>query len=471
MSLLQVDFGAVAHTPAPACTAPHAVTDPDPMSLLAIQLPPRKRLGPRAPDAEAAAASDVPALWSHCFSTDGRTAGPLRQAQASALPKAERVVLVLAPSDVSWHRLRLPRAPAARMRQALLGALEEQLLEDEDALHLALAPDARVGQDGWVAAAHAPQLKAAVAALEAAGLRVAQLAPMLGPPGSRWRAHFSVQDMAAGESVPALGGDQPKAHASLWWTLSTDSGAWHVPLLHAHQRAVGGLALALRDALPDSTSGQTWTTTPAAARAAQRFMGRPLPLQSPAEHLLEAARSASNLRQFELLSSHRSLAALRNLGHQMGLPPWRPVRKGLWVLAAVQLAGLNAHAWNQNQQLQARRSGLAEVLRSSFPQVPVVLDAPLQMRTETGRLRTQAGQPAAADLEAGLAAAAAAWPEGKPAVAGLRFEAGRLTLSSPAWTADEQTAFNQRLAPGGWVATHSDGLVLMQHAQAAAGRP
>ena len=36
----------------------------------------------------------------------------------------------------------LPKAPAGRMRAALGGVLEEQLLEDDDALHLALPPHA-----------------------------------------------------------------------------------------------------------------------------------------------------------------------------------------------------------------------------------------------------------------------------------------------------------------------------------------
>ena len=76
------------------------------------------------------------------LSADGLQVSSHGQAQPSLLPRADSVVAVLAASDVSWQRITLPRAPAAKLRAALGGLLEDQLLEDDDALHLALAPGA-----------------------------------------------------------------------------------------------------------------------------------------------------------------------------------------------------------------------------------------------------------------------------------------------------------------------------------------
>jgi len=90
-----------------------------------------------------------------------------------------------------------------------------------------------------------------------------------------------------------------------------------------------------------------------------------------------------------------------------------------------------------------------------------VLDAPVQMERETERLRTAAGRPGPADLEAALAQAAAAWPEGKPAVSALRFETGRLALTSTGWNEAEVAALRERLSAAGWSAGYADGAVTL----------
>ena len=91
------------------------------------------------------------------------------------------MVAVLADTDVSWHRITLPKAPAARLRAALVGVLEEALLEDADDVHLALAPQAvrrpadlgRRGRPAW--------LRGELAALEKADVFVDRVVPMAWP--------------------------------------------------------------------------------------------------------------------------------------------------------------------------------------------------------------------------------------------------------------------------------------------------
>jgi general secretion pathway protein L len=107
-----------------------------------------------------------------------------------------------------------------------------------------------------------------------------------------------------------------------------------------------------------------------------------------------------------------------------------------------------------------------ELLRSAHPGVRAVLDAPLQMQRETDRLRAAAGQPGQADLEALLAAAAAAWPDGQGPVQTLRFEPGRLTLSAPGWAEPQVTQFRERLKSAGFSAEFADGHATVARATA-----
>ncbi len=51
--------------------------------------------------------------------------------------------LAVPPQRLSQHQVLLPPTPAHRLRAALAGALEEQLLDDPADLHFALAPDAQ----------------------------------------------------------------------------------------------------------------------------------------------------------------------------------------------------------------------------------------------------------------------------------------------------------------------------------------
>jgi general secretion pathway protein L len=459
------------------------------MSLLVVKLPPRERLGPRSAGPEAAAALRLPKRWDYVLSADGKLAGPLRWAAPAMLPKADQLVLVLAPADVSWHQVLVPKAPPARMAAALAGLLEERLLDDEADVHLALAPDALPGQPGWVVATHRPRLAAALAALEAAGRTVDRVVTLMPPPGPGMRGHFEAPELVrlddAGEldaaaAAAAVGPDTISASdGEPLLCLSREDGVWCLPLAGATGPAGvsgQGLAEALRSTWGPEAAGQRWTTTPAAAWAAERFLGRPVPLQTEAEHLLEAATRGSpeqalNLRQFELASRHRGLRAVGAVGKRLLSAEWRWARYGLAAVLGFQLLGLNAYAWQQRQALQERRAAIDDLLRTTHPNVRTVLDAPLQMRVETERLRVAAGRPTDADLEAALNAAAAAWPEGKGPVGSLRFEAGRLVLAAPAWSAAEVAAVRERLRPMAWIADYAEGQLTLSRTQLAGGAP
>ena len=413
------------------------------MSLLAIRLPPRPRLAARAAGGESGTGLRLPSEWPYVFSADGRTPGPLQQAAAALLPRAERTVLVLAAGEVSWHEVKLPKAPAARMRAALAGVMEEVLLDDDEAVHLALAPDAVPGKPGWVAVTHGPRLTAALAALENAGLEVEQVLPAQAPtaPGEAARGHFfAVEDDAQRMASLAL------ARAEGVLCLRLD----------------GALARALQ---PVPGQAVRWTSTPAAATEAERWLGSAVPLQTEAEHLFESAQGRANLRQFQFAVRHRGTRALREAGKRLFSRDWRPVRWGLLALLVVQLLGLNAYAWQQRQALLAKRQAMNDLLRAAHPGVRTVLDAPAQMAGETERLRAAAGRPGGTDLEVLLSAAAAAWPEAQGPTGDLRFDGGRLSFAAPGWREGEVGAFRERLKAGGLAVEFNDGRISVLRAQ------
>ena len=379
----------------------------------------------------------LPPEFEFVFSADGRSATRNGYAAPLALPKADEVVLVLADGDVSWHRIDIPKAPPARLRAALAGAMEELLLDDDDVQHLALAADAAPGQRGWVAVVHKPWLTSALALLDGAGRPVDRVLPSLSPAPAA-RGHFFVtHDGVDGGMALALGGADGVACLRL-----------------------GGLARALLPAASDIAHDATeYTATPAAAAVAERWLGAPVQMLGAAERALQAARAPGNLRQFDLARRSRGLRALLDALRGLRSPEWRLVRWGLAALVAVQLVGLNAWAWQQRQALDERKLAMNALLRESFPSVRAVLDAPVQMQRETDRLRAAAGRPGDADLEVLLAAAAAAWPDNQGPVQALQFEAGRLVLSAPGWGEAELAQMRARLRSAGFGAELVDGRI------------
>ena len=92
--------------------------------------------------------------------------------------------------------------------------------------------------------------------------------------------------------------------------------------------------------------------------------------------------------------------------------------------------GLNVWAWQQNAQLDSLRAAVTSTLTQTFPAVKVVVDAPLQMQREVNALRQASGALSNGDLEAMLAALAAAAPDGN--ITNIDFSAGDLRVKGMA---------------------------------------
>ena len=416
------------------------------MSTLVVQIPHRPRLRSTAGGANAEA-SGLTTDYSYVTSPDGLALEAQGRSPAALMPKATTVIAVLADADVSWHRIILPRAPAARLRAALGGVLEEALLEDGDDVHLALAPAATPGLPTWVAAVSRRWLRAELAALEKADVFVDRVVPMAWPDDPPI-GHFAETEVDPGSTAHGI---------ALHWAH---------PDGVASVRLQGGLARAL---VPSPAPAETrWSATPGAVAAAEQWLGGPVRVMAPGQRLLQAARSLWNLRQFDLARRTRGGRALRDSARKFFGPRWRPVRIGIAALVVAQILGLNLWAWHQRNAIEVKQLAMQSLVKATYPNVSlqdVQRDADAVMQRETQVLRTLAGKPGDADLEPMLQAAASAWPADRPPVDTMRFETGRLTLAAPGWSDTQIAQFRSLLRTSGWVVEATEGRLTLSRAR------
>ncbi len=352
-------------------------------------------------------------------------------APLALLPRADEVVAVVPARMLSWHRITLPKVNSARLRSALEGILEERLLDEPQNLHFALAPVAAPGSSVWVAACDRAWLQAALQTLEAAGRTVVRVVPEYAP-------------LPAGSSTTLHVTGSPD---NAWLVRCAEDGVQTLPLGPAVHAALG----------LDGTE-EPAMAEPAVAALAEQVLGRKVQVGHSAQGLVDAARSDWNLAQFELASNgHTRLA--RRAGQAWTQwaesAAWRPARWGLAALVAAHLLGLNAWAWKERSSLQAKREDVRALLLQTFPKVPVVVDAPLQMAREVAVLRQATGAVSNRDLEPMLAAVAQNTPTA-PSPSTIEFAANQLTLKGFQPPPAAASALTQGLAAAGY-ASQIDG--------------
>ena len=392
--------------------------------------------------------------YRYTLSTDGHSASGHASAPAALLPEPGRaageIVAVVPARALSWQRVALPPgvgSQSPRLRTVLEGLLEERLLDDPAQLHFALQPGARPGSTVWVAICDRAWLRTCLQALEAAGRPPARVVPEFAPGATD-----------SGQPELFAQGTPEDAH----WVVTgygADLGVAVLPLSSA--------ALALVGAVLHGENAAPVHAEPAVAALAEKVLARPVQLETESTRDLLAARGDWDLAQFDLASSGRT-RTLRKAGTLAGAllraPQWRAARWGVGVLLLAHLVGLNAWAWQERQSLAAKQSAVRNALTQTFPQVKVVVDAPVQMERELALLRQGAGALSARDLEPLLGAAAAALPATWQASA-IDYSAGELRLRGPALSGAEQDHASQTASASGYqLSTEGDTLRLRPHA-------
>jgi general secretion pathway protein L len=400
------------------------------MSALIVVLPPH--------------AASSATEFAYVVTNDSATVARHGAAQASVLPAPVRagseIVAIVPAAMVSWHRVELPKGVtprSPRLRAVLEGLLEDRVLDEPETLHFALQPDARAETPVWVATCDREWLKAALLLLEGAGRPVSRIVPEFAP-----------------QEAPALYAMGDPENALLVATSS--EGVTTLPLATS--------ALALLPSLPEDTA---CIAEPAVARLAEQVLQHQPVLQQSAERWVRAAQSSWDFAQFDLSSSGRARVYKRMAtlwSDILSTPEWRPARWGAVALVVLNLVGLNAWAWRERSAIDAKRETMQRTLTETFPQVKVVVDAPLQMEREISALRQSTGATSGRDLEAMLNALALAVPP-QHTIGAMDYANGELRVRGLALGPDDARNIAAAMKARGYnAAVNGDTLVVTQEA-------
>jgi general secretion pathway protein L len=378
------------------------------MSSLIVTLPP----------AMPTAATPCSTVWTE----DRSTAKRHLETPLNLLPQTPdaEVVVVVPATQLSWHRVEFPKGTlergffqegnALRLRAVLDGLLEDRMLDEPGQLHFAIQPQARADAPNWVAACNRAWLHAWIAALEQTGRPVARIVPEVAPPPDAAPDAVSLNAMGTAE------------HAQL-----VCSGPLGVAVLPLSQNGIALLTQHLDVSLV--------LAEPAVAALAEQYFSGRVSLQTAAQRAIGAAQSPWDLAQFDLLRTRgtRTRKQLAQVTHELlRSTRWKPARWAVVGIILANLIGLQAWAWKEQAALAAKRTAVREILTMTFPDVRVVVDAPLQMARSLANLQRQSGAAANGDLETMLGVFQTLAPELATPDA-IEFVAGelRLKLSDP----------------------------------------
>ncbi len=399
------------------------------------------------------AAAGITLAYDYALTTGGHGLHEHACVPPALLPATARggeVVAVVPVSLLSWHSVQLPKgisAGSARLQPVLEGLLEEHLLDEATHLHLAMGPVASAGSGSvWVAACEKSWLRGHLEVLEAAQRRVSRVVPEFAPANGTLQLNV-ISDAGLPQLIITGGGT---------------AGVMHLPLSPA--------TLAL---IPDTAADEEIQlyAEPEVAELAEQLLQRKVDLITRPQRWLQAAQSPWDLAQFDLASSSRlrTLKRFTVLGRELlHAPAGRPARWGFALLLVVHLAGMNIWSWQVQHALQARRGALASTLTQTFPQIRLVVDAPLQMERELLLLRQASGRLSGRDLEPALAALGSVTPADLSPSA-IEFMAGEVRLKGIQLGAAEATRIFEQLQRLGYAARQDGDTFLIQQVIPAGG--
>lgn len=401
--------------------------------------------------------------YDYVVTSDGRAVTVHSSAPPGLLPAAARggeTVAVVPAAMLSWHRVDIPKGVAMaspRVRVVLDSLLEDRLLDEPDQLHLAVAPGAAAGSSVWVAACDKRWLRTHLQALEAAGRPVSRVVPEFSPDAGPLQLHVmgsedAPQLVATGEVAGGLKCLPLSVAALTLLSASTLNNASNLSGDDAAQDEVAVFA------------------EPAHVALAEHLIQRKVSLLTRPQRWLDAARSPWDLAQFDMSSTGRSRTVKRLSGVGRDLwqsSAWKPARWGLVVVLLAHLVGLNAWAWKEQSALKAQRAVIETALTTTFPQVKVVVDAPLQMERQVAVLRQSTGASSGRDLEAMLAALGAVLPPAAMSqkVSAIEFAAGEVRLKGLSLEAADLATLAAPLKSQGYLLRLESDMLIMQALQ------
>ena len=369
------------------------------MSLLRIHIP------SSWPDAE----PDAPLPWCSLGARGDQLAAG--QSTLGKLPRTEACELVIPAEAVLLTHAHLPRGSKRKMRQLLAYAIEDRLVAEPDAVHVAAGPTLADGQTA-LAVVDKAWLARVLARLNGAGLRPRSawpetLLPAL--PVEGWvmvwdgRGGFLRSGEHAGMHLDGGSSTQPPTALEL---SVAEARATAMPPHH--------LLLRLREGTPPPDV-EAWSHV--LGMAVEVGMGW-TPLQHP-----DVTRDGIDLLQGAFVPA----GVARDWWPKLRLPL---ILAGL--IALLQIGATTTEWWLLNREKQHLQAAMEKSFREAFPDARVVVDAPLQMQRNLAELRGAAGQMSPTDFMPLLSRVAAALgADSRGSLRAIRYEASQLSLDVP----------------------------------------
>ena len=330
--------------------------------------------------------------------------GRSRVQELAQLPPQSEVVGVIPWACLSWTELTVPQS-ALRLLESkasgthnpkaqhlIQGLLEEQLLCDASDLH-------------WIAKKLDPQPEdqASLASPDLSSSKVHGAMIQIGYCSKSW-LRMALQTLEAVDLIPhqlvpemepTTGSQGPRlyalnAKADITFVLCTRQG------VQAFPRPAMGAFSHLKDPSLQifcEPSAIDWVSSLLHQEAS--LQTTPQRLQASSQSVWDFAHGEWDQGPFRR-TTRRLKGAFRAL---LTAPEWRLARSGLVLALLVQIFGLNFWAWHLRAEHQEALQSEARILKSTFPKVQLVVDAPLQMTRELNRLKQNLGEPSLGDFE------------------------------------------------------------------------
>ncbi len=338
---------------------------------------------------------------------DGRATGGIKQgdlAQAAEDIGGDPLTVYVPALDVLLTRVKLPGGRRSQLLTALPYALEDNLVDNVEALHCALGPRLETGD--YVAAVVAEEkMQQWQSAMQQAGLRPQVLLPdtMLLPwtPGS-WSLHCQQSNVwvrtGMAEGFVCTAGSLP----FLLQQAATEQSPRNLTLYGCADLEQEVLAAALGDVTIDVVAQQKTTPEPGLTLVVQHGI----------------TPSGLNLLQGNFAPHSRLKQQLR---------PWYPAAAlaGVWLI--LMLAGDISEYLTLKRQSEQLQQQIVEVFRKTFPQIKRVVNPQAQMRHHLNQLRGNSeGEGSFTTLLAQIAPAAAKMKNVH--IKNLRYHQGQMEL-------------------------------------------
>ncbi len=335
------------------------------------------------------------------------------------LPAADRLILLLPAADVLLVPANVPPLALPKLRLALPNLVEDRLVQDAQQCHIALGPRLGAAPAGGWRAPRAPQSRALMIA-DRAWIRF--ILDTFGAHKHR-TCHLLPAQLCLPFETPAAA--VPHAEAANDAEPSLDAPAEPV----AAETAVAAATIALDAAPPSDPDAPaavdiTVRTGPAdgyglrlmPANVANWLAIAPTPATlmvspalrelapalstDPAAATLDWATWAAGART-ALASGEADLCQFDFANGGMANVDWRrwrlPIALGV-LIVVVQLIGMNARWLTLRAEQKRLDAAMRTQLQTAFPNTPVILDPPAQMRRQVEQLRLAAGKSAPEDF-------------------------------------------------------------------------